>query len=122
MTPVRVAAVGVGGWGRVLADAARQGTGLAIVACTSRSADNRAAFAKAHGCRALPSFEAVLADPDGGGGLITTPPPLHPEQGGAAARAGKHLFVGKPFTLTVTDAHRATKAGPPAPVVPALRP
>jgi len=63
MTPVRVAAVGVGGWGRVLADATRQGTGLAIVACTSRSADNRAAFAKAYGCRIHPSFEAVLADP-----------------------------------------------------------
>src|SRR5438093_10627571 len=63
MTPVRGAALGVGGWRRVLADAPRQGTGLAIVACTSRSADNRAAFAKAYGCRIHPSFEAVLADP-----------------------------------------------------------
>src|SRR2546428_10681220 len=97
MTPVRVAAVGVGGWGRVLADAARQGTGLAIVACTSRSADNRAAFAKAHGCRALPSFEAVLADPDGGGGLITPPPPLPPQQVGGAPPARQPRLLRQPL-------------------------
>src|SRR5467141_2113543 len=110
MTPVRVAAVGVGGWGRVLADAAGRGTGLAIVACTSRSADNRAAFAKAYACKALPSFEAVLADPDVEGVLITTPHSLHAEQIVAAASAGKHVFVDKPFTLTVADARRATEA------------
>src|SRR2546425_8908917 len=120
MTPVRVAAVGVGGWGRVLADAARQGRVLVIVACTSRSADNRAAFAKAHGCRALPSFEAVLADPDVDGVVITTPHSLHAEQVIAAARAGKHVFVDKPFTLTVADARRATEACRRASVVLAV--
>jgi predicted dehydrogenase len=110
MTPVRVAAVGVGGWGRVLADAAGRGTGLAIVACTSRSADNRGAFAKAYGCRDLPSFAAVVADPEVEGVLITTPHSVHAEQVVAAARAGKHVFVDKPFTLTVADARRATEA------------
>jgi len=120
MTPVRVAAVGVGGWGRVLADAAGRGTGLAIVACTSRSADNRAAFAKAYACKALPSFEAVLADPDVEGVLITTPHSLHAKQVVAAAAAGKHVFVDKPFTLTVADAHRATEACRQARVVLAV--
>ena len=110
MTPVRVAAVGVGGWGRVLADAAGRGTGLAIAACTSRSADSRAAFAKTYGCRALPSFEAVLADPEVEGVLITTPHSLHAEQVVAAAEAGKHVFVDKPFTLTLAEARRATEA------------
>ena len=109
MIPVRVAAVGVGGWGRVLADAARRGTGLAIVACTSRSADNRAAFAKTYGCPDLPSVEAVLADPEVEGVLITTPHSVHAEQVVAAARSGKHVFVDKPFTLTLADARRATE-------------
>ena len=92
MTPVRVAAIGVGGWGRALADAAGRGSGLAIVACTSRSADSREAFAKSYGCRALPSYEAVLADPDVEGVLITTPDSAHAEQAISAARAGKHVF------------------------------
>jgi predicted dehydrogenase len=108
--PVRVAAVGVGGWGRTLADAVGRGTGLAIVACTSRSPDNRAAFAKTYGCRDLPAYEAVLADPEVEGVLITTPHSLHAAQVVAAARAGKHVFVDKPFALTVADARRATDA------------
>jgi len=110
MTPVRVAAVGVGRWANTLAEAAAKGTGLSIVACTSRSADNRAAFAKRHGGRDLPSLEAVLADPEVEGVIITTPHSLHAEQVVAAAQAGKHVFVDKPFTLTLADARRATEA------------
>jgi predicted dehydrogenase len=108
--PVRVAAIGVGRWGRVLADAAARGTGLEVVACTSRSADHRAAFARAYGCRDSPTYEAVLADPEVEGVLITTPHSLHARQVIAAAEAGKHVFVDKPFTLTVADARRATEA------------
>src|SRR5256885_16330548 len=115
MTPVRVAAVGVGGWGSVLADAAGRGTGLAIVACTSRSADNRAAFAKAYACKALPSFEAVLADPDVEGVLITTPHSLHAKQVVAAPAAGKPVLGGQPVTLTVARRHPAAPGCPPDP-------
>ncbi len=110
MTPVRVGTVGVGMWASTLARAAAQGTGLSIVACTSRSAENRAAFAKTPGCRNLPGYEALLADPDVEGVLITTPHSVHAEQVVAAARAGKHVFVDKPFTLTVADGRRATEA------------
>ncbi|MBI4609476.1 MAG: Gfo/Idh/MocA family oxidoreductase [Candidatus Rokubacteria bacterium] len=110
MTPVRVAAVGVGGWGRVLADTAARGTGLTIVACTGRFAENREALAKTYGCRDLPSYEAVLADPEVEGVLITTPHSFHAEQVVAAAEGGKHVFVEKPFTLTVADARRAMEA------------
>jgi predicted dehydrogenase len=110
MSPVRVAAIGVGGWGRVLADAAARGTGLAVVACTSRSADHRAAFAARYGCRDVATLDAVLADPEVEGVLISTPHSVHAEQIVAAAEAGKHVFVDKPFTLTLADARRATDA------------
>jgi predicted dehydrogenase len=110
MTPVRVASIGTGRWAGALAEAAGQGTGLALVACTSRSADHRAAFARKHGCRDAPTYEAVLADPEIEGVVITTPHSLHAAQIVAAARAGKHVFVDKPFTLTVADARRATEA------------
>ena len=110
MTPVRVAVVGVGWWGRVLADAAGRGTGLGIAACTGRSPENRATFAKTYGCRDLASYEAVLADPAVEGVLITTPHSLHAEQVVAAARHGKDVFVDKPFSLTTADGRRATEA------------
>ena len=120
MTPLRVASVGTGRWAGTLADAAGQGTELALVACTSRSADHRAAFAKEHGCRDVPTYDAVLADREIEGVVITTPHSLHAEQIVAAARAGKHVFVDKPFTLTVADARRATEACHAAGVVLAL--
>jgi predicted dehydrogenase len=110
VTPVRVAAVGVGGWGRTLADAARRGGGLSLVACTSRSAESRAAFAKTYGCRDVASYDKILVDPDVEGVIITTPHSLHADQVVAAAQAGKHVFVDKPFALTVADARRATQA------------
>ena len=120
MTPVRVAAIGVGMWSRTLADAAARGTGLALVACTARSSESRAAFAKNYGCRDLPSLDAVLADRDVEGVLIATPHSLHADQVVAAARAGKHVFVDKPFTLTVADARRAMDACRKAGVVLAV--
>jgi predicted dehydrogenase len=108
--PVRVASIGVGRWSGVLCDAALKGTGLEIVACTARSPEPRAAFARKYGCRAVESVEAVLADRDVEGVLIATPHTVHAEQVIAAARAGKHVFVDKPFTLTAADARRATAA------------
>src|SRR5439155_4925028 len=103
-----------------LADAAGRGTGLSIVACTSRSAENRAAFAKTYGCRDLPTLDAVLAEREVEGVLITTPHTAHAEHIVAAASAGKHVFVDKPFTLTVADARRATEACRKAGVVLAV--
>jgi len=51
-----------------------------------------------------------LKDPEVEGVLLTTPHTLHADQVVAAAEAGKHVFVEKPFTLTVADGRRATDA------------
>src|SRR5512134_1668775 len=110
MEPVRAAAVGIGWWSGVLADAIPKGTHLKLVACATRSPDKRAAFAEKYGCRAIESYDAILKDPEVEAVLLTTPHTLHGEQVSAAARAGKHVFVEKPFTLTVADGRRATEA------------
>ena len=118
--PLRVASIGTGRWSRTLADAAAKAGQVRVVACTSRAAENRAAFAQAYGCRDLPTFEAVLADREVEGVLISTPHSMHADQVVAAARAGKHVFVDKPFTLTVADGRRATQACREAGVVLAV--
>src|SRR5256886_12222204 len=110
MARVRVAVVGVGGWGRVLAAGAGGGPGPEFAAGTGRSPENRATFAKTYGCGDLASYEAVLADTAVEGVLITTPHSLHAEQVVAAARHGKDVFVDKPFSLTTADGRRATEA------------
>jgi predicted dehydrogenase len=90
------------------------------VACTSRSPDHRAIFAHKYGCRDVPTLDAVLNDPEIEGVVITTPHSVHAEQIVAAAGAGKHVFVDKPFTLTVADARRATEVCRKAGVVLAV--
>jgi len=50
MTPLRVASIGTGRWAGMLANAARQGTGLGLVACTSQMAS--AGWAQNHPRRA----------------------------------------------------------------------
>ena len=108
--PVRVAAVGIGWWSGVLADALPRGTNLRVVTCATRSPEKRAAFAAKYGCRQAESYEAVLKDPEVEAVLLTTPHTLHGDQVIAAAHAGKHVFVEKPFTLTVDEGRRATEA------------
>jgi predicted dehydrogenase len=118
--PVRVAAVGIGWWSGVLADAIPKGTNLRLVTCTTRSPEKRAAFAEKYRCRQAESYDAVLKDPGVEAVLLTTPHTLHAAQVIAAAEAGKHVFVEKPFTLTVADGRRATEACRSAGVVLAV--
>lgn len=115
MEPVRVASVGLGWWGGVLADAARA-AGLELVSCFSPS-DRRLKFAEEHGCRAAASFEEVLEDPEVDAIMLATPHSMHGEHTVRAAEAGKHVFVEKPFTLDVADAKRAIAATEKADVV-----
>ena len=110
MEPVKIAAVGIGRWSGVLADAIPKGTDLSLVACATRSAEKRAAFAKKYNCRAVESYEALLKDAEIEAVILTTPHSSHAEHIIAAAEAGKHIFVEKPFTLTVEDGQRATEA------------
>ena len=120
MDPLRVAWIGVGWWGNVLADAAVRAGTLKIVGGTARSADKRTAFAAKYGARDHATLDAVLADAEVEGVVIATPHSVHAEQIVAAARAGKHVFVDKPFTLAVADARRATEACRQAGVVLAV--
>ena len=60
--PLRVACIGMGWWSDVLADAIQRSRKLKIVACYTRSEEKRRAFAAKYGCRAAPSYEAILED------------------------------------------------------------
>jgi predicted dehydrogenase len=114
--PLRVASVGLGWWGGTLAEKARA-AGLDIASCFARSEDARAGFASQHGCRPAESWDALLADPDVEAVLIATPHSTHADLVVGAAAAGKHVFVDKPFTLSVSEARRATEACEEAGVV-----
>jgi predicted dehydrogenase len=108
---IRAALIGLGWWGGELAAAAqRLGGGLRIDACASLSPEETRACAGRLGARPLDGYAAALAAPDIDAVILATPHSLHAEQVIAAAEAGKHVFIEKPFTLETTSAEAAASA------------
>jgi predicted dehydrogenase len=83
---------------------------IQFVAVSTRHPANIADYCAQHGIRMFTSYEQLLADPDIDGVVIATPNSLHESQIIAAANAGKHVYVEKPFTLTLAAAHNAVTA------------
>jgi len=108
--PVKVACIGMGWWSDVLADAIKRSDKLKIVACFTRSENKRQAFAAKYGCKAAPSYEAILEDRGIDAIINTTPNNVHLETTRAAAAAGKHTFLDKPIATTIADARAITAA------------
>jgi predicted dehydrogenase len=115
-SPVRLGVIGLGWWGGVLATAAQATGEIEIVGSFSRSSPAREAFAAEHGCRPAGSVSELLAS-DIDGVIVATPHTTHADLVIAAARAGKHVFVDKPITLTLAEADRAIAATSNAGVV-----
>ncbi len=114
---VRLASVGLGWWGGVLADGVEAGDEAEIVSCFARTPETRSKFAEARGAREAASYEELLADDEVEGILLATSHVSHADLIEAAAGAGKHVFVEKPFTLTVQDGKRALAAAENAGIV-----
>lgn len=113
---VGLASVGLGWWGSVLARGA-VAAGAEIVGGYARREESRRAFLESHGGRSFQSYEEVLAADEVDGILLATPHTTHAEQIIAAAEAGKHVFVEKPFTLDVASGSKATATAENAGVV-----
>ena len=118
--PLRVAALGIGWWSDVLADAAKRSKDIKIVACFSRSQDKRRAFAAKYGCRAAASYEDILKDSSIDAIINTTPNSVHFETTRMAADAGKHVFLDKPIANTVVEVRAIALACEQSGVVLAL--
>jgi predicted dehydrogenase len=118
--PLRVAALGMGWWSDVLADAVGRSKELEIVACYTRSEDKRRAFAAKYGCRPAASYDEILNDPSIEAIINTTPNNVHLETTRAAAEAGKHVFLDKPIANTVREGRAIAEACGRAGVVLAL--
>lgn len=116
MATIRVGSVGLGRWGQMLADKSA-GTGIELARCFARTPATREEFAAAYGATPASSYDEILADDSIDAVLLATPHSTHSDQVVAAAAAGKHVFIDKPFTLTVADGKRAINAAADAGVV-----
>jgi predicted dehydrogenase len=105
MTPLGVAVVGLGWWGRTI---------LALLQGSEKLRAVRAVDANPAAAVSAPAFstdyEEALRDPAVGGVILCTPHSLHAAQIIQAANAKKHVFCEKPLSLSRADVLRAVKA------------
>jgi predicted dehydrogenase len=108
---IRAAIVGMGWWGRTLVESVQGSDKIRFVAGVTRTVSPEVeAFAKQHGLRLIADYDALLKDKDVDAVVLCTPNSQHPAQVIAAAKAGKHVFCEKPFTLTKEEAEEAVAA------------
>lgn len=72
---------------------------------------------ESQGGRAFGSYDEVLSSDEVDGILLATPHTTHADLIVAAATAGKHVFVEKPFTLDVASGKRAIAAAESAGII-----
>jgi predicted dehydrogenase len=106
MDDLNIGIVGLGWVAGAHIEAFKSVQGANVTAVCSRRKLNESELNEQYGIplKAYTSYEAMLADPKLDVVDICTPHPLHPRQAIAAARAGKHLIIEKPISVTYEDA------------------
>src|SRR5262245_13208672 len=94
---IKAAIVGWGWWGKTLVESAANSDAIRFIAGATRTVSPEVeTFAKKHGFRLLPNYDAVLADRDVDAVVLATPHSMHGAQVIAAAAVNKHIFCEKP--------------------------
>ena len=107
---LKAAIYGIGRWGSRLVDAAKASAKVRIVKGVSRDPSKHREFSAQTGIPVVASYGDVLKDPQIDAVIIATPHSLHHDHIVAAAKAGKHIYVEKPLTLTRASAEDAIAA------------
>ena len=108
---INAAIVGIGRWGQGLVGSV-QGTSdqIRFSAGVTRTRAKAEDFCAANEIDLRDDFVELLTDDSIDAVVLATPHTQHEEQIVAAAKAGKHVFTEKPFTLTKASAERAIAA------------
>jgi predicted dehydrogenase len=117
---IRAAIVGLGRWGQNLVNSVRGSDAIRFTMAHTRTQATAAGFCAEAGLRWAGSLDTILNDKNIDAVAFATPHTQHSEQVIRTARAGKHVFVEKPFSLSVADAVRASDAADEAGVVLAV--
>ncbi|MCA3610945.1 MAG: Gfo/Idh/MocA family oxidoreductase [Methylobacterium sp.] len=113
-----LAIAGLGRWGKVLVDSVQgKSDKVRFGVAVTRDPAAAQAYCSPKGIRPISSLEAALADPAIDGIVLATPHSRHGDEVIACARAGKAVFVEKPFTLTRETAERALDAASKAGII-----
>jgi predicted dehydrogenase len=107
---MRAAICGAGNWGTRLVESVEGSAKIRFVSAVTRDPAALAPLAKRFGLSLTARYADVLSDPAIDAVVLATPHSQHAAEVVAAAQAGKHVFVEKPFTLTRASAEEALEA------------
>jgi predicted dehydrogenase len=111
METVRVGIIGAGIMGSIHASVLREHPAAAVTALSSRTEASAEKLAvECPSARVYPHAADLLSSSDVDLVVVATPDHLHGDFVQAAAEAGKHVLVEKPFTTSTADADRALRA------------
>ena len=100
MVKMRFGIIGCGGIAQFHAKAIKALDGAILVAVTDSVSEQREAFSQKWGIPSFSDVDALLEQTDVDAVSICTPSGLHAELVIKALKAGKHVVVEKPFTIT----------------------
>ncbi|MEX2388509.1 MAG: Gfo/Idh/MocA family oxidoreductase [Phycisphaeraceae bacterium] len=110
-TDLRIGVIGVGGRGRLAAQAHRPGQGSRLVAGADVSADALTQFAEAYpDARTFTDYRAMLAEVALDAVFIASPDYLHEEHAVAALSRGIAVYLEKPMAITIEGCDRILAA------------
>lgn len=108
---LHAAICGAGHWGtRLIESVHGKSDKIRFVTAVTRDPTSKHALTDRFGLALTTSYADALADPTIDAVVLCTPHSQHAAEVIAAAKAGKHVFCEKPFTLTVEDAQAAIAA------------
>lgn len=108
---LRAAICGAGHWGTRLIESVQGKSGkIRFVAAVTRDPAALKPLGERFSLALTARYADVLADPAIDAVVLATPHSRHAAEIAAAAQAGKHVFVEKPFTLTRASAEGAIEA------------
>ncbi len=115
LQPIRWGIIGPGTIAKTFAEGVAHSTTGKLVAIATRNPDRPGLSDGFPGARIVNGYDALLSDAEIDAVYIATPHTGHAEWAIKAIRAGKHVLVEKPITLSAYDAdaifHEAKKAG-----------
>jgi predicted dehydrogenase len=117
---INAAIVGLGRWGKNLVNSAADSPALRFTHANSRTRQTAEAFCREKSLHWTADLDEILNDPAIDAVVFATPHSQHPDQVRRAAAAGKHVFVEKPFALTLAEADRMLDAAAHAGIVLAV--
>lgn len=108
---IRAAIVGLGWWGKTIVETLQgKSDRITLAAAHTRNRSTVDAFCREKNIEFRDNLDDILGDREIEAVIFATPHSRHEEHVKRAAQAGKHIFIEKPFTLTLASAERAMDA------------